>query len=304
MPRLLLLFLLLVASSLVFAQQKGLENYFTQVRAGKYPALTAELTKPENAQVILTTLPKYLTDSVATIRLRATALVRTIGTTSKISAIRSKAVQQIISSANDKDSGNAGAALISLTEFKKTDFNRVDQDTLYAIFKRKSAHVNTLIRLMGYLEIQTSKSDLYNLSQDAGQSRKDRWAAMLALARMNDQQAIDDVLNRVKRMPVGDAVVYEVFPDLVYTRRPEAVSYLVEALNNDAKNCESANSDDTERIPCAYRVMEMLAPIIENYPLKQNASGDIETYDYPMALQTVREWFKINKAYKILRDTY
>ncbi len=100
MPRLLLLFLLLVASSLVFAQQKGLENYFTQVRAGKYPALTAELTKPENAQVILTTLPKYLTDSVATIRLRATALVRTIGTTSKISAIRSKAVQQIISSAN------------------------------------------------------------------------------------------------------------------------------------------------------------------------------------------------------------
>jgi hypothetical protein len=157
---------------------------------------------------------------------------------------------------------------------------------------------------MGYLEIQTSKNDLYNLSQDASQSRKDRWAAMLALARMNDQQAIDDVLNRVKRMPVGDAVVYEVFPDLVYTRRPEAVSYLVEALNNDAKNCESANSDDTERIPCAYRVMEMLAPIIENYPLKQNASGDIETYDYPMALQTVREWFKINKAYKILRDTY
>jgi hypothetical protein len=78
----------------------------------------------------------------------------------------------------------------------------------------------------------------------------------------------------------------------------------VEALNNDAKNCESANSDNTERIPCAYRIMEMLAPIIENYPLKQNASGDIETNDYPMALQTVREWFKINKAYKILRDTY
>jgi hypothetical protein len=88
MPRLLLLFLLLVASPLVFAQQKGLENYFTQVRAGKYPALTAELTKPENAQVILTTLPKYLTDSVATIRLRATALVRTIGTPALVGVAR------------------------------------------------------------------------------------------------------------------------------------------------------------------------------------------------------------------------
>ena len=304
MPRLLLLFLLLVASSLVFAQQKGLENYFAQVRVGKYPALTAELTKPENAQVILTTLPKYLTDSVATIRFRATSLARTIGTTSKISAIRSKALQQIISSAKDKDSGNAGAALFSLTEFKKTDFSKIDQDTLYAIFKRKTAHINTLIRLMGYLEILSSKNDLYNLSQDASLARKDRWAAMLALARMGDQQAFDDVLNRIKRMPVGDAVVYEVFPDLIYTRRPEAISYLVEALNNDAKNCESANSDNPERIPCAYRIMEMLAPVIENYPLKQNASGDIDTNDYPAALQKVRDWFKTNKEYKILRDTY
>jgi hypothetical protein len=167
MPRLLLLFLLLVASSLVFAQQKGLENYFAQVRVGKYPALTAELTKPENAQVILTTLPKYLTDSVATIRFRATSLARTIGTTSKISAIRSKALQQIISSAKDKDSGNAGAALFSLTEFKKTDFSKIDQDTLYAIFKRKTAHINTLIRLMGYLEILSSKNDFFSAESPA-----------------------------------------------------------------------------------------------------------------------------------------
>lgn len=253
---------------------------------------------------VLNYLPKYFTDSVANIRLRATSLAKTIGTTSKISTIRSKAVQQIISASKDKDSGNAGAALISLTEFKKTDFSKIDQDTLYAIFKRKTAHVNTLIRLMGYLEILSSKNDLYNLSQDASLARKDRWAAMLALARMGDQQAFDDVLNRIKRMPVGDAVVYEVFPDLIYTRRPEAISYLVEALNNDAKNCESANSDNPERIPCAYRIMEMLAPVIENYPLKQNASGDIDTNDYPAALQKVRDWFKTNKEYKILRDTY
>jgi hypothetical protein len=304
MLRLFFFLLCLLVSSNLVAQQKGLENYFTQVRAGKYPAITTELTKPENAQVIVNTLPKYLADSVATIRLRAASLARTIGTASKISTVRSKAIQQLIFSAKDKDSGNAGAALISLTEFKKNDFSKVDQDTLYAIFKRKPVHLNTLIRLMGYLEIQSSKNDLYNLSQDGGLPRKDRWAAMLALARMSDQQATDDVLNRIKRMPVGDAVVYEVFPDLIYTRRPEAISYLVEALNSDAKNCESANSDNPERIPCAYRIMEMLAPVIENYPLKQNASGDIETTDYPAALQKVRDWMKVNKGYKILRDGY
>lgn len=304
MPKLLFPLLFLIVSPGLFAQQKGLENYFAQMRAGKYPAIPAELTKPENAQTILTALPKYLTDTLTTVRSRAASLARTIGTTSKISTIRSKAIQQIISSAKDKDSGNAGAALTFLTEFKKNDFNKADQDTLYAIFKRKSAHVNTLIRLMGYLEIQSSKNDLYNLSQNVSLARKDRWTAMLALARMDDEQAANDVMNRVKRMPVTDGVVYEVFPDLIYTRRPEAIGYLIEALHNDAKNCESANSDNTERIPCAYRVMEMLAPIIENYPLKQNATGDIETTDYPAALQTVRNWFKGNSSYKILKDRY
>jgi PBS lyase HEAT-like repeat len=303
MPKLLFPLLLIISSGL-FAQQKVLENYFAQVRMGKYPAIPLELTKPENVQLVLNALPKYLADSVATVRLRATSLARSIGSPSKIIAVRTKAVQQIIAASKDRDTGNAGAALTFVTEFKKNDFSKTDQDTLYAIFKRKSAHLNTLIRLMGYLEIQSSKNDLYNLSQDAGLGRKDRWAAILALARMGDEQAANDILNRIKRMPVGDAVVYEVFPDLIYTRRPEAISYLVEALNSDAKNCESANSDNPERIPCAYRIMEMLAPVIENYPLKQNASGDIETNDYPAALQKVREWLKINKGYKILRDGY
>jgi hypothetical protein len=99
-------------------------------------------------------------------------------------------------------------------------------------------------------------------------------------------------------------VVYEVFPDLVYTRKREAIDYLIEALNSNSKNCESANAENAERIPCAYRVMEMLAPIIENYPLKRNESGDIETNDYPTALQKVKDWFKENKNYKILKDNF
>ncbi|MFM9840586.1 MAG: hypothetical protein ACKVOQ_20125 [Cyclobacteriaceae bacterium] len=275
-----------------------------QIRNGKYPSIPLEATKKENAAIILNALPAYLHDSISAVRGHASSLSKLIGTQSKVSTIRNKAVQQLIIASKDKDTGNAGSALIFLTEFNKSDFSRVDQDTLYAIFKRKSSHLNALIRLMGYLEIQSAKNDLFILSQNTSIGRKERWAAMLSLARMDDEQAATDVMRRVQRMPVTDAVVYEVFPDLIYTRRQEAINYLVEALNNDAKNCESANSDNTERIPCAYRVMEMLAPIIENYPLKQNASGDIETTDYPAALQKVREWFKVNKGFKILKDRY
>jgi hypothetical protein len=302
MIRFRILLLFLVISYPVLAQQKSLENYFNQVRSGEYPNIPAEFTKSENAQKILTVLPKYLTDSVAAIRLRATSLARTIGTSSKISSVRSKAIDLIIFSSKDIDSGNAGLALTFLTEFNKPDFNKANQDTLYASLLRKPAHLSTLIKLIGYLEISSAKNDLFNLSQNSALSRKDRWTALLALARMNDEQAATDVMNRVMRMPVTDAVVYEIFPDLIYTRRPQAINYLIGALNSDAKNCESPNLDNSVRIPCAYRIMEMLSPIIENYPLKQNASGDIETTDYPAALQKVRDWFKVNVNYKILSD--
>ncbi|MBI3218932.1 MAG: hypothetical protein HYZ44_05445 [Bacteroidetes bacterium] len=299
---LLLLYLSFVAD--LFAQQTKLENYFAQTRAGKYPTIPIEIAKPENASSALNALSTYLNDSTVVIRQRAASLSRYIGTQSNVNSIRAKAINQLVFASKDKDSGNVGAALLYLTEFRKKDFSKSNLDTLYSIFKRKQAHLNILIRLMGYLEIQTSKNDLYNLSQDQSLGRKDRWTAMLALARMNDEQAITDVLNRVKRMPLTDAVVYEIFPDLVFTRRPEAISFLVEAIYSDAKNCESPNSDNAERIPCAYRIMEMLAPVIENYPLKQNASGDIETTDYTGALQQIRNWFKANKNYTILRDTY
>lgn len=287
-----------------FAQQSKLDNYFNQVRAGKYPSIPTDISKTKNESNTLRELNNYIKDSITVVRQRAASLTRYVGSQSKSSSIRIKAVDQLVLAVKDKDNGNVGAALLYLTEFKRNDFTKANLDTLYAIFKRKSAHLNTLIKLIGYLEIQASKNDLYNLSQDQSLGRKDRWAAMLALARMNDEQAITDVLIRVKRMPLTDAVVYEIFPDLIFTRRPEAIALLVEAIYNDSRNCESPNSDSEERIPCAYRIMEMLAPVIENYPLKQNVSGDIETSDYTGALQQVRIWFKNNKNYKILRDAY
>ena len=304
MIRLVLFFHCILFSTTLFAQQHILEAYFLQIRAGKSPSLPLEASKKDNAAIILNILPLYLSDSTLTVRAHALSLTNLIGTESNLSTIRVKAVQQLISAVKDQDSGTVGSALLFLTGFKKNDFTKPNLDTLYSIFRHKPSHLNILIRLMGYLEILPAKNDLFNMSQDQSLARKDRWTAMLALARMNDEQAINDILNRVKRMPLTDAVVYEIFPDLIFTRRPEAISFLVEAIYNDAKNCESANSDSAERIPCAYRIMEMLAPVIANYPLKQNASGDIETADYMGALQQVRNWFKNNKNYTILRDTY
>jgi hypothetical protein len=284
--------------------QKGIDTYFSQLRSGKSPNLPTEIYKPENAKAILAALPTYAKDTLVVVRSKAALIARVVGTKSTISALRQQAITQIIQAANDKSTGNVGAAFNYLTEFKKADFTKTHKDSLVALFKRNPPYIETLAKLVGFIEIKELQNDLFALSQNSTLGRKERWSAMLALARMNDEQAAADVINRVKRMPVTDAVVYEIFPDLIYTRRPEAMAILVEALKSDAKNCNSANADSNERIPCAYRVMEMLAPVIKGYPLKQDASGDIDTNHYPAALQQVREWFLKNESYAIVKDGF
>lgn len=292
-----LLFMFIVTSGT--SQPKAMENYFNGFRSGKSPNIPSEVYNPENAKAILTALPVYAKDTVVIIRSKATLIARTVGIKSALAPIRQQAITQIIQAATDKSTGNVGAALNYLTEFKKTDFTKVHRDSLTALFKRNPPYIDVLAKLIGFLEMKELKNDLFAMSQQSTLGRKERWSAMLALARMNDAQAINDIMNRIKRMPVTDAVVYEIFPDLVYTRRPEAIAYLVEALNSDAKNCNSPDAEHESRIPCAYRIMEMLAPVIEGYPLKLDESGDVVAKDYPAALQLARDWFVKNKTYTI-----
>ncbi len=133
----------------------------------------------------------------------------------------------------------------------------------------------------------------------------DRWAGYVALARMGDQQAIDVILNRVRTLRLNDDVVYELFPDLVYTRTFRAIHYLEEVLASNERGCRSPNADVRQRTPCAYRVMELLAPAIKDYPVAIGPGGDLATENYVQALDTIREWFKQkNGTYEIVRDTY
>jgi hypothetical protein len=112
------------------------------------------------------------------------------------------------------------------------------------------------------------------------------------------------MMRRARKLPVNDDVIYSIFPDLVYTRNKEAVSYMIEVLQRDDATCMSADAERQAPIPCGYRVMEQLAPIIKGYPLALDASGDIKTNDYVAALKTVREWFTKHPNYEILKDKY
>ncbi len=300
--RLVILILLPVVS---YSQDSGklLRDYFKNLRSGKNMAIPSKLVLSENAEGHLKDLQPYYHDSTSLIRSKAYEITSRIAIHSRLPEVRMLAAQNLVGACKDPDSGIVGLALGYLEGFGREDFNVSATDSLVVLFKKKTPHFDKLIRLIGFLELSQVRNDFREMAQSSA-SKKDRWSAMLALSRMGDAYASENIMSRVKKLPVNDDVVYQIFPDLIYTRQREAIGYLVAELGNDAKNCVSADAERDSKIPCAYRIMEMLAPAIADYPLKADPSGDIDTDDYAHALQTVRGWFKDNKDYKISKDTY
>jgi hypothetical protein len=66
----------------------------------------------------------------------------------------------------------------------------------------------------------------------------------------------------------------------------------------------AADAEKDARIVCGYRIMEQLAPVIAEYPLQLDEFGDLQTHDYPSALEHVREWFLKHKTYTIRNDKF
>jgi hypothetical protein len=164
-------------------------------------------------------------------------------------------------------------------------------------------HLDRLIKIAGFLDMKYLIPDIRPFAQP-GNTRQIRWAALLSLSRMGDLIAMEELLKRVRKVRLNDDVVYTVFPDLIYTRQRAAINFLVETLHSETKNCTSADVEREVRVVCGFRIMEQLAPVIEGYPLKLDASGDINADDYPLALKTVRRWFDEHPTYTIIDAKY
>lgn len=301
MKKLLFLIFINLVSLSAFAQTPAelLKPFMEEVRAGKSVAVPDALLQTSNAKSVVEALLSYTKDTVVAVRSRAYFILQRAALASREAALKTDVLQHLIEGGKDKDSGLVGQVFSGLTQFNKNDFNNQAKDSLQSLFKLRPTNLDKLIRLIGFLNITSVQNELLVMSQP-GNSKRDRWAALIALSRMGEPYALTSLMDRVKKLPVNDDVVYEVFPDLIYTRQKEAFNYMIAALQSDEKNCESADPENAVVIQCGYRIMEQLAPVIKDFPLEVDASGDIKTKDYKKALTTARNWFKEKgEAYEI-----
>ncbi len=301
-PSLLLIILCIVQYAPAQDISNELHSYFEKIRTGtgaNYPP-TKQNSVQAGAQLILT-LP-FLSDSNRTVRAKACELVVHLAIRAADS-IRQKGVNHLLNVCLESEAETTGVALYLLRKFTKDDFDEFSRNKIKSLFDSKPGFVIELVRLAGFLELVELKSKIRNYSLP-GHRHALRWAALIALARLGDEQAIADVMLRVKRIPVNDDLIYNVFPDLIFTRQCLAFDYLIEVLNSPASNCQSADIERPIPIPCGYRVMELLAPVVEDFPFQPGAAGDLETDDYPGALEQTRHWFSTHPQYTIITKRY
>ena len=297
-----LIIILSVALSYARAQSnKVVDSYFQEIRKGKNAEIPFSLSDGD-LSALISSLAPYLKDSSEAVRRKNVLILKDIGLKSKEASIRKRVTLTIVSSIGGKN--HETIAIASLKKFKKEDFDKTAVDSLLSFLKRGNWQKSELIRLIGFVDGPEAIEPLNQFS-DPKNSQSIRWSSLLAMSRLGDANATNSLLQRSKNLKVSDEVVGQLFPDLVYTRQKQIFDYVIEILMSDQANCHSADNDNPTSILCGYRIMEQLAPVIKDYPLTLDVSGDVKTDDYKKSLASVRQWFKQNKdIYIIDNSTY
>lgn len=294
--------LLVVLIPVCLHAQQDVDTYFASVRKQEKGAAMSYPVK--NETLYLRRLAIYSADSSVAVRTEAYYMLADLAWSAQKDASGKEAVRLLLRGWRDTDSGINSQVAQVLNGLPTRYFDRTAIDTIRAYMRKLPAYPGELFRLAANLNLSNEMSALKTYSTQATLPAGARWQAYVALARLGDQQAVDFILNRVRAIGVNDDVVYELYPDLVYTRSFRAIEYLVEVLQSDDLRCDPPNGDN-HKITCAYRVMELLAPAVQDYPVALRASGSIAEKDYPKALGRVRAWFKEKDGtYEIIRNTF
>ena len=276
---------------------------FTAVRNDKTPMPPNIALLSGKQSLYLDSVRPFYRDTMPRVRAKAYEIAGLISVYAQDEAARRQGVEMLVPACTDPAPENAAFAIDLLTHFRKSDFSAASLDPLRTCVRGGSSAIDGALKIAGFLGLTDLIGDIRPYAQP-GNVVPVRWAALLALARLGDSTAVEDVTRRVKKFQLSDNLLYDIFPDVIYTRQRQLIDITINVLQEDENSCMSANPEKEVPIPCGYRIMEMLAPIIDGYPVRLGESGDIRADDYPEALRRVRLFFSRNKDYKIRTDQY
>lgn len=253
----------------------------------------------EEKAAAISSLQAYRQDSLLSVRLKAYDLFYQLMLNSSEIETRQASFQAFLQGLNDEERAVQGYIADRLQAAEAEVYTDEMRNLLVGKLNPRPFYYEELVLALAYLDQTTAISPIINhlRTQSSEMSQMERWQAHIALARLGEKPALDFIVRKAQELQVNDNIIYDIYPTLAFTRQKAAVDVLVEQVFNDEQNCSSPDPDSNQKITCAYRILEIIAPIIQDFPITvDEATGDLDTDDYEAALQQSREWLEANRA--------
>lgn len=288
----------------VAAQPPGLEDHFNQIRAGRNLLIKrTQLETWRAGSSSITPYYSFLYDTDLQVRNEAIRIMAQVALGHTNSEFRQEALSALTGVALEKNAVLSSNIISMLKSFPPSDFNAAALRNIEKLIFEGGPHLEDFILLAGYLQMKNTLRTAFHLFESKDNLRR---ATNLALARCGDKSRIQSVVKIIKEKPLNDDLIYDYVPILLYLREKEAFDYLLNIVMDDRKNCSPADAETPGSILCGYRVMEYIAPLINDFPIRVDAlSGSLETDDYVKALGQVRNWItSTNYNYQLNTSVY
>lgn len=286
---------------LVFTSLMGnaqdLNRFFSQIRLGhspNYKTLSPSIqTMPELDRLII-----FTGDTLPRIRYYAYQIIGAVSKSPGIETeIQNAAIDALIQGWEDREPSVTELIASQLSDLAPHSFSPMQKAVLSDLLHIDVPRLDLLAKLIGYLQIQEAENTMISLLQmHPTMDSSDRWALHLALARLGEKRALDFVSRKAKGFPINDDWVYEIVPSLVYVRQKQVFDLLLEAIVNDLETCSPADAEISGQISCSYRIIELVAPFIKNFPLEVDEFGEIIIDNYPESLKIAQQWIVAHRA--------
>jgi hypothetical protein len=300
MKQLLLVSVLLMCGLAIHSQSVSdiTSQFIANSLAGKTSSDQIKKLDACSFEKILESCSQKLADSLVNVRSAAFDLVYIMSMRKIDDPQISRVVNLFLNACSDKDAGIVYACLKYLKYFKSTNFDAEARIKLAQMARQASVpHYDLLIRITGLAGITDLMYDYADMiRQKKYADNKIRWALHIALARFGDQQEVDYCVSKAKQAKISDDVIYDLLPDLAYIRSKDTFDFMLDIIMSDEKNCSSSNPDSDAKILCAYRVIKLVAPYINDFPVKIDKAGNPATKNYDQMLNTVRQWINTNRT--------
>ncbi len=291
----------LCASTFSLAQQN---SYLDEVKAhgGSNIATPDHSWKDRDVSIVINEAVRFLADPIDGVSSEAVAVMSLAALNSTDINSRRRVVELLTKSLNHEGNSTATVANRYLAKFSPDDFSKEAADTLNS-FLLDVRHYNYVKVARMAAEKGIGTIALSQAFHSGSLKIQKKWEISICLARLDYTPATQWITGKIERAG-NPFVVIEMAKDLVFTRQPSLINLCVDVLKNKDLKCESANPDISTKIDCGYRLMEIVGPVIKDFPVKFDRLGMLGSdKEYEEALLTVRQWLDKNPDYELIFDT-